>query len=160
MFLSYLRKKKEHKKMDEYEHAQQSVWNFDGAELFLIFEIKAKIVIALEEWNFTEAYKKIRLLRMELDAKLARSPKKIIQEFEKSIGKGKSKTEKVQVDEMIKQLDNSYSTFIALTDPDDEAKSKFYKELEKVYMFLCYIMKKHGLYFREGEDSRLAVLRR
>jgi len=145
---------------DEYEQAQQSVWNFDGAELFMLFNIKSRIVFALEEWNFHEAYKKIRLLRMELDAKLKRENKKIIDEFEKGIGKTKSKTEKAQVDEMIKDLDNYYTVYVKIPDPNDEERSKFYKKLESVYMHLCYLMKKHGLYFREGEDSRLAVLRR
>lgn len=145
---------------DEYEQAQQSVWNFDGAELFMLFNIKSKIVVALEEWNLHEAYKKIRLLRMELDAKLKRENKKIIDEFEKELGKKPRKTEKAQMDEMIKELDESYTSYTLLSDPDDKEKSNFYQELESVYMHLCHLMKKHGLYFREGEDSRLAVLRR
>jgi len=145
---------------EEYEQAQQSVWNFDGAELFMLFNIKAKIVVALEDWDLHEAYKKIRLLRMELDAKLKRQSKKIIEEFEKELGKKPSKTEKAQVDEMIKGLDKSYTIYVGISDPNDKEKSNFYQELESVYMHLCHLMKKHGLYFREGEDSRLAVLRR
>lgn len=142
------------------EGIQQSVWNFDGAELFLIFQIKSSIVIALENWDLQTAYRKIRLLRGELDAKLVRGQKKIIKEFEEKIGKEKVQTEKKQVDDMMKELDNSYSIFIKTSNQEEDDKSEFYKEIEKFYMHLCYLMKKHGLYFREGEDSRLAVLRR
>jgi hypothetical protein len=38
------------------EESQQSVWNFDGAELFLIFQIKSSITDALDEWDITVAY--------------------------------------------------------------------------------------------------------
>lgn len=144
------------------DQQQQALWNFDGAELFLIFQIKSQVVAALEEWDLSEAYRKIRLLRGELDAKLIRSHKKIIEEFEKKSkkGKGKKKTEKAIVDDKIKNLDNDYSTFVEIVDPSDTQKADFYKKLEALYMHLCYLMKRHGLYFREGEDSRFAVLRR
>ena len=144
------------------DQQQQSLWNFDGAELFLIFQIKSQIVVALEEWDLGEAYRKIRLLRGELDAKLIRSHKKLIEEFEKKDkkGEGKKKTEKARVDDKMKNLDNDYSNFIKINDPSDEEKADFYKKLESLYMELCYLMKKHGLYFREGEDPRFAVLRR
>lgn len=147
---------------------QQSLWNFDGAELFLIFEIKQKVVIALEDWNVDEAYRKVRLLRMELDAKLKRGNKKIIQDFEDEIeeekGNKKEKTkkkntEKKEVDDMMISLDNCFSEYNQDRD-DEDKKIKLYKEIESFYMNLCYIMKVHGLYFREGEDMRLAVLRR
>ena len=109
--------KEETYKMGEEEN-QQALWNFDGAELFLIFEIKQKVVVALEEWNLEEAYRKIRLLRMELDAKLKRANKKIIQDFEDEIEeqkKVKSKerklTEKARVDIMMVSLDNSFTEY-------------------------------------------------
>ncbi|MBA7699245.1 hypothetical protein ES703_107936 [subsurface metagenome] len=149
--------------MEEFEdQQQQALWNFDGAELFLIFQIKSQIVTALEEWDLGEAYRKIRLLRGELDAKLIRSHKKIIEEFEKKSkkGEGKRKTEKAILDDKMKNLDNDYSIFIKINNPTNEKNADFYKKLEVLYMHLCYLMKKHGLYFREGEDPRFAVLRR
>lgn len=144
---------------DEYEQPQ-SVWNFDGAELFLIFQIKSRISLALESWDLKEAYKKIRLLRMELDAKLTRGQKKIIEEFEKKQGKQKSFTEKEEVDDMMNELDEAYNLYADIFNPTIKEQSDFYKLIEAFYMHLCYLMKKHGLYYREGEDSRLAVLRR
>lgn len=160
---------------DSFGESEQSVWNFDGAELYLLFQIKAKIVFALEEWDLENAYRKLRLLRMEIDAKLKRGDKKqdkFIQQFqeegitddklsEKS-KETKKKTEKQEVDERMKKLDELFSKHSSegLEFLNNENKSELYSELESFYMFLCYLMKKHGLYYREGEDMRLAVLRR
>ena len=145
--------------MDD-NNTQQSIWNFDGAELFLIFQIKSSIVEALESWDLDKAYWKCRLLRQELDAKLKRGNKKIIDEFNKSIGKKKEKSEKSKVDEKMRLLDSAYSKYCKINDPYEKEKSEFYQKVEAFYMDLCYIMKQHGLYYREGEDSTLAVLRR
>ncbi len=149
------------------EGIQQSVWNFDGSELFLIFQIKEAIVYALDNWNIETAYKKVRLLRMELDAKLVRDKKKILEDFDKELEKQKAqkkrdkkKTEKEEVDEMMRDLDDSYTNYTKDGNFDDEEKSLMFQKVEKFYMHLCYLMKKHGIYFREGEDMRLAVLRR
>lgn len=147
------------------EDTQTSIWNFDGAELMLIFEIKKNIVEYLDSWDLGNAYKKVRLLRMEIDAKLKREKaKKDITDFDKPIEKKKEKntfkTEKQEVDEMMVKLDNAYNNFIIKDEPEDSDKSLFYQEIEFVYMHLCFLMKKHGLYFREGEDNRLAVTRR
>lgn len=142
------------------DDTQKSVWNFDGAELYLIFELKSKIVLSFEEWDLDDSYWKLRLLRMELDAKLKRDNKKIIEQFETKKGGKKGKTEKAIVDEMIKTVDDRHSKYQKLNDPTDEEKSNFFQQLESFYMHLCYLMKKHGLYFREGEDMSLAVLKR
>jgi len=145
---------------EEYTDEQQtSIWNFDGAELFLLFQIKSQIVYAMDDWDLEEAYRKIRLLRMELDAKLVRTHKKIIEELGSEKQK-KARTEKAIVDEMMQRVDNEYAVFININNPTDEQKANFYKEVESFYMYLCYLMKSHGLYFREGEDTRFAVLRR
>lgn len=149
--------------MVDTEQANQSVWNFDGAELYLIFQIKNKIVEAFELWDLETSYWKLRLLRMELDAKLQRTTNKMIDEFEEEQAKEKKKkiqTEKQITDDLLKVIDEKYSTYKELTEPEEKDKSLFYQELETFYMHLCYLMKKHGLYFREGEDMRLAVLRR
>jgi hypothetical protein len=154
------------------EDTQQAVWNFDGSELYLIFQIKSNIVFALENWDIIEAYKKIRLLRMELDAKLTRDKKKILEEFDDALEQSKNKnkspiekkekklTEKEEVDGMMKELDEAYTEYTENNILTPKKQSLMYQLIEKFYMHLCYLMKKHGLYFREGEDFRLAVLRR
>ena len=149
------------------EESQQSIWNFDGAELYLIFQIKSAIFDAIEKWDIDTAYRKVRLLRMELDSKLVRERKKIIEELQsdteqqsKTKKKEKKLTEKKEVDDLIKELDQIYSDYLKIGVPTNEEKSFMIQTIEFVYMELCHIMKKHGLYFREGEDFRLAVLRR
>lgn len=142
------------------EETQQSLWNFDGAELYEIFGIKQQIIHELHKWDLESAYWSIRSLRREIDAKLKRKQKKIIEEAEKEKNKGKvMKTEKEEIDDLITYLDNARSNYNS-SKKIDSNKTEFYMALEKVYMELCFIMKKHGLYFREGEDVRLAVLRR
>ena len=148
------------------DDTQQSVWNFDGAELFLIFQVKSAIFTSLKAWDLEESYSNIRLLRMELDAKLKRGNKKMVDDFDKEQqlqknGKYKKKlTEKENVDKLIKDLDEAYSGYMKLNSPSNKEKSVMYQALEFVYMELSHLMKKHGLYFREGEDMSLAVLRR
>lgn len=154
--------------MGEYnETAQQSIWNFDGAELFFIFGVKSGVANALKYGDLEEAYRNIRLLRMELDAKLQRTKKKIIEEFEEEIEaqkkikrKGKTLTEKEEVDNMMVLIDNYYTNNYNDNKDNETIRESFYKLIEEFYMHLSYLMKKHGLYFREGEDMRLAVLRR
>jgi len=142
------------------EETQQSVWNFDGAELYAIFDIKKRFMLNLDSWNLEQSYWDLRSLRREIDAKLKREERKVIQEFEKEKSKGaEKKTEKKKIDELIIKLDNARKEYNN-SDKSDEPKADFYLELEECYMILCFIMKRHGLYFREGEDSRLAVLRR
>ncbi len=143
------------------EEIQQSIWNFDGAELYEIFGIKKEFMEDISNWNLEGAYWSLRSLRREIDAKLKRHEKsKILAEHEKEKNKGKKrKTEKQIVDSWIDDLDKKRKEYNG-SKQDDNEKVQFYLELEKVYMKLCHLMKKHGLYFREGEDSRLAVLRR
>jgi hypothetical protein len=150
----------ETKKMADEEQTNQSLWNFDGAELYLIFQIKNKIVESFESWDLETSYWKLRLLRMELDSKLQRQSNKMLDEMDEKKGKKKTQTEKQITDDLMKVIDDDYTSYKKLGEADEEDKSSFFQKLESFYMHLCYLMKKHGLYFREGEDMRLAVLRR
>jgi hypothetical protein len=99
---------------------------------------------------------------MEIDAKLKRKEiKRILIEIEeeKEEGKEKHQTEKEEVDELMEGVDEARKVFIANRE-DEEYKSNFYFILESFYMYLCHLMKKHKMYYREGDDLRLAVLRR
>ena len=127
------------------EEAQASVWNFDGAELYLIFELKATVHEHLTNWNLEDCYWALRKLRMELDAKLRD-------------GEGKN-TEKKTVDIYIDDLENERTIFNS-KEITNETAGKFYLVLETFYMYLCKLMKTHKLYFREGDDPSLAILRR
>lgn len=148
------------------EDTQQSVWNFDGAELLLIFEIKAEVVSNLQTWELESAYWKLRDLRRELDAKLGRKEEKfegiVLEEDKEKHDKKKKKTksEKDAVDEKLKILEEERRKYNLIGSPSEKERGEYYLNLEEFYMHLCHLMKKHGIYFREGEDSRMAVLRR
>lgn len=140
-----------------YSDAPQAKWNFDGAESEAIFQLKSNFVLQMDHWDLESAFWTVRSIRRELDAKLERKKKKIIEDFEKEQGKEKSKTEKQEVDEKLNELQEL--RLIWMNNPEKQ-KINFYVALEEFYMHICYLMKKHGLYFREGDDSPLAVLRR
>ena len=141
------------------EENQQAVWNFDGAEAQVLYSLKERFIWEMREWDLESAYWTVRAIRMEIDAKLNRGKKKMIEEFEKDLGKEIKETEKDFVDRIMKEVDNERDIFLN-SQKNDEVKGRFYFILEKFYMEICYIMKKHGLYFREGEDNTLAILRR
>ena len=148
------------------DDTQQSIWNFDGAEMYAIFEIKKEFMNCLLNWDLEGSFWKVRILRMELDAKLKRGFKKAFEEIEEEKAKTKGrkrekkKTEKEEVDEMLQDLEEVRKKYLSIEEPEEEDTSNYYKKLENFYMHLCHIMKTHGMYFREGEDMTLAVLRR
>lgn len=148
------------------DQAPKAIWNLDNVELYIIFQIKMKFITALEQWNLEDAYWSLRDLRRELDAKIGRSKEKfdgITLEEDKEAKEEKKKTsttEKIEVDKKIKDLEIVRLNYSKLKIQTLEERGKYYLALEELYMYLCFLMKKHGLYFREGEDSRMAVLRR
>lgn len=147
------------------DEGTESIWNFDGAQFYTIFQIKSQFVNAMLKWDLEGAYWAIRTLRMEFDAKLKRKETHkmlaALDEEKIKAGKKSAKTEKQEVDEEMIKVDIERKIYIESGGADsEEAKVKFYAVLEDFYMDLCYRMKKHRMYFREGEDMRLAVLRR
>jgi len=127
---------------------QAALWNFDGAQLQLIFEIKADFLSRLREWDLDNAYWRLRDLATELDAKLFRNFKEL--ETNKEI----KATERMLAELETERNDYSKNPL------DKQVASKFYLYLEAYYKYLNRLMKKHGLYFREGEDPRKAILQR
>lgn len=142
----------------------ESAWNFDGAQFYSLFKIKSRFVDALLEWDLEGAYWAVRTMRMEIDAKLKRKEtnKLLIRlEEEKAKRKGtESKTEKEEVDEKMGELDEQRRKFLINANPKDNDRVEFYIKLENFYMYLCFIMKKHKMYYREGDDARLAITKR
>jgi len=135
----------------------QSIYNFDAAELIMVYSFKADFVEHLTKWELEKAYWKLRDLRREIDAKFSRGSKIKI-EIE---GKDKNaKTEKEIMDDKMKSIDNKFNEYKSKRVPSEQDKANFYLILEEFYMELCYTMKKHGIYFREGEDNTFAVLKR
>jgi ElaB/YqjD/DUF883 family membrane-anchored ribosome-binding protein len=151
------------------DETQQSVWNFDGAEYNLLFEIKTQFVRCMIAWNLEQAYWAVRTLRMELDAMFKRAGQKALEDLREQTeeptqklkkSKDKKKTEKEEADEDMNAISKEREKYLKSSNPSDAEKGEFYQALESFYMRLCYAMKRHKMYFREGDDSQMAVLRR
>lgn len=142
---------------------QQALWNVDGAQLFVIFQIKTEASIYLTNWNLEQAYWKLRDLRREVDAKLNRTKPedcniKIIKDGKPKIEK-KKMTQKQKVDFLLDELTTERQVFMGSA-RENEDYSRFYLVLEEFYMLLSELMKEHGLWLREGEDPSQAFRRR
>ena len=149
------------------DQSAQALWNFDLAELILIFQLKAEFINHMTIGNLEGAYWSARRFRMEVDAKLSRSQGKKLrildiekQEFEEEDKKNKKKSEKLDVDEQLQDLQNYRNNYNGIKKPNLDQWGEYFIKLEEFYMKLCLLCKIHGLYFREGEDNGLAVLRR
>lgn len=146
------------------EEGTASAWNFDQAQFYSIKQIKDRFVECILEWNLEGAYWAVRTLRMEIDAKLKRKEtNKLLAKLEEEKATRKNTrvvTEKEQIDSMMDEVDEARSEFLKNYNPSNTDKSKFYLILESFYMHLCHTMKKHKMFYREGEDNRLAILRR
>ena len=130
------------------DNALQSVWNFDGAELALVFEIKQEVIERMREWDLEGTYWKLREFRAELDAKQYKKLKDDAEPPEIAVTK-----------RLMNELEEQRNIFNS-TPNSNESISKFYSYLEAFYMYLCRLMKKHGLFFREGDDPSKAILQR
>ena len=144
--------------MADYENTSQAAWNADAIELSVVFAVKMEVSSLLDSWDLDKCYWKTRTLRRELDAILTRRKKKLVDEFEKENNR-ETILEKVEIDSLIDTLNTEREIYLVNKD-NNEAKNKFYNLLEDLYMHLCFIMKKHGLYFRESNDMGFAAGRR
>ena len=138
----------------------QSLWNFYGAEYQLVFEIKVQVVQHLSSWNLEDAFWSLRRLKGEIDAKLDRGRKtKVFDDQGNETIKETKVTEKQEMDNLLDNLTSARNIYLQ-SNRNDNDKTEFYFALENFYLHVCFIMKKHGVYFREGDDMTFAVLRR
>ena len=144
--------------MGEYDNTSQANWNADAVELTVVFGLKLEVAASLDGWDLDNAYWKNRSFRRELDSLLTRKKAKLQEEFEKEHNK-ETTLEKGEIDTLMTSLTNEREIWIK-NKSNEDAKLKFYTANENFYMHLCFIMKKHGLYFRETGDSGIAIFRR
>jgi len=116
----------------------KTIWNMDEAVLKSIHCLKVKFIFLMERGEYEEAYWTLRHIRMEIDSKLKDEEQK-------------------NAEEKIKELEQSRRDFI---NNKNTETGKFCISLEVYYILLNRYMKKHGLYFRENDDPRYAVLQR
>jgi len=118
----------------------KSIWNMDEAVLKAIYFLKLKFVNHLKDWELDSAYWTLRNIRMEVDSKL------------------KSEEQEMVADDLEK-LEKERNEYLK-NPKDSKQRGEFYLQLESYYILLNRLMKRHGLYFREGDDPRYAVLQR
>lgn len=136
----------------------QALWNFDGAQLEVLFNYKINFIENLDNWELEKAYWALRGLRREFDAALSRGTSKLRRELQEGEEKKKKQTEKQHIDDLMSTLDEIRNKYPQ--NPSKDKKTEFFSAMEGLYMIICRYMKAHGIYFREGGDSRLAVMRR
>jgi len=122
------------------DYTAKAVWNMDEAVLKQIQLLKFIFIGHLHKWELESAYWTIRGIRMEVDAKL------------------KDK-EQENVEKELKELEMVRNTYL-LNKTDAEKKGEYWYALEKFCILLNRLMKRHGVYFREGDDPKYAVLQR
>lgn len=141
------------------EDSQKSVWNFDGAQFYNIFQLKIKFMDHLMAWDLENCYWTLRMIRMEWDAKLKRADRiKVGDDYEQR--QKNVEVEKEEMDRLMDELTNYRNNYNYKVTHDGNEMADYFQVLEKFYMHLCYSMKKHGVVYREGDDSRFAVLKR
>jgi len=124
--------------MPPQEPTLKAVWNMDEAILKTIHYLKTEFILKIHKWQLEEAYWTLRDIRMEIEAKLK----------DKEQEKAKDK---------LKELETKRGEY--LKDPKAK-RGEFYVACEQYYILLNRYMKIHGLYFRESDDPRYAVLQR
>ena len=107
-------------------------WNMDDSVLKYVLMLKYQFIEALKGWQLDDAYWIARQIRMEVEAKFR------VKEQE-------------QLAEDILELEQLRNSWFQ----DKKLKGKFYRGLENFNIILNRLMKKHGLYFREHDDSGL-----
>lgn len=151
--------------MDDYDtSSSESKWNIDGAQHAVLFEKKTIMQRYLEIWALEDCYWAGRNWRRELDAALKRERKRIEVNYDESSEEEKKQskkklTEKEETDNLFKELTTIREQYL-INQNDERIIKEFYGALEQFYMFLCYCMKRHGIHYREGEDSTFAILKK
>jgi len=114
----------------------------DEARLRSINFFLNKADFQFEAWDLENLYWTLRSLKRMCYAKL-------------------KKEERKEIDEKLEELENfRKNNNIKRNLKNENIRGKFYAMCEKFYEKLTLLMKQHGLFFREGDDPRFAVLKR
>ena len=117
----------------DYDNTLKAEWNMDDAMLKHILLLKHNFVQSIHTWDLNSAYFTLREVWMEVEAKF--KPK-----------------ERGRLRKMIKELEIVRNEYFK---DQRHLKGKFFSSLQNGMIKLNRLMKKHGLYFREHDDSGL-----
>jgi len=119
------------------EPTLKTLWNMDDAVLKAICRLKLLFTFYMQMWKLDDAYWILRIMRAEMESKLK-------EEEQDTIEAEMEKLEQTRKNYLIQKI----------------KRGEFFLVLENYYILLNRLMKKHGLYFREKDDPRFAVLKR
>lgn len=120
-----------------------TAFNFDAAQLIILFGIKDEILSLFGDFthNHEIVYSKVRDFWREIDA----LPRESSDESKKLTGSM----------ELVTALRNIY-----LSAKTKENLNNYFLIMEALYLDLCRTLKAHKIYYREGLDPSRAALRR
>lgn len=125
------------------DYIPKSVWNMDEARLQALNYYLRLVEDAFEYGNHELIHKHLRSVRRILFGKL-------------------KEEEMLEVNEIFSKMQEYKDKFYTggTKEIKFEMYNEFYNQADEAYIKMNKLMKKHGLYFREGDDPRRAVLRR
>lgn len=123
------------------DYGAGAVFNFDAAQLIILFGLKDEILLLFGDFAKAQEdlYRKLRDFWREIDA-LA------------------DKEERTQLKNSMDKLTELKNTFLG--EKNNENLNRYFLVSEAFYLDLCRTLKAHKIYYREGLDPRRAGLRR
>jgi len=110
---------------------KKAVWNIDDEILKIIKELKLSFIISMRNWKLEDAYWFIDLICMECDAKLMEQ-------------------EREDIESELKKLEEQRQIFET---NGRRTAGNFYVNLRNLYKKINWLMKEHGVWFREREED-------
>jgi len=119
------------------ESSLKAVWNMDEATLKRIDSLLTIAEVHFIKWNLEDLYWTLRGIRREVSAKF-------------------KKEEIKEINKKMKELEKQRKIFLE----NKNNSGDFFILCEDFFMYLTLLCKRHGLWFREGDDPKYAVLQR
>ena len=123
------------------DYAPKSIWNLDDARLRTLNYFMVLCDEAFSLWELNEIYSHLRSIRRIICAKI-------------------NDVEFGKVTIAFKELEILKRTMNKGEKDYDKKVIEYYNKCDEIYISMSRLMKKHGLFFREGEDPTKAVLKR
>ena len=120
----------------------KTVWNMDESRMKAVDYYLSLCETAFINWNLEELYIYLKQVRRMISGKISE------EQFKKC-------DDMLQDMEKIRRsinIDNEQET--------KKKKSELYEKADELYVYLNRLMKKHGMFFKEGDDPTRAALKR
>lgn len=124
-----------------------AIWNMDEQKLKRIDELLTLTEAQFLTWDLDNLYWTLRGIRRQINSKLKKGSGKI----------DDNQNQVYQIDKKLKELEVSRKLYLG---NKEKYKGNFFIKCEEFFMMMERLMKEHKLFFREGDDPRMAVLKR